>query len=52
MYNYEKRIYVRQGGSGSYSAWVSKSEYKVTHRDYGSLSDDSAYIKGEWRLPS
>lgn len=51
-YNYEKRIYVHQGGSGSYSSWVSRNEYKVTHRDYGSFTNDTAYINGEWRLPS
>ena len=50
-WNYEKRVFAQSGKSGSWSNWVSKDIYSVTHRDYGSFTDDTAYTTGEWREP-
>lgn len=48
-WKYEKRVYAQAGGSGSWSKWVDKTVFSVTHRDYGSLFDDTATTSGEWR---
>lgn len=39
-------VYARSGVGGTYSDWKSKSTLSVTHRDYGSFSDDYAETHG------
>lgn len=48
-YNYQKQVYARSGAGGTYSDWAKKSTRSITHRDYGSLFDDYAEVKGYWR---
>ncbi len=45
---YYKMVYARSGAEGTYSDWKSKSTSSVTHRDYGSFSDDYAETHGHW----
>lgn len=47
--NYEKQVYARSGGKGSYSDWAPKTQSSITHRDYGAFDDDYAEVKGDWR---
>lgn len=48
-YLYSKRVWAQSGAEGSYSAWHGPSIYSVTHRDYGSFTNDYAAVKGEWK---
>ena len=48
-YLYSKRVYARSGAEGTYSAWHEPSIRSVTHRDYGSFTNDYAEVRGEWK---
>lgn len=48
-YLYSKRVWAQSGAEGSYSAWYGPSIHSVTHRDYGSFTNDYALVRGEWK---
>ena len=48
-WNYQKQVYARSGASGTYSDWAPKRQGSITHRDYGSFTDDYAEVRGNWR---